>query len=667
MKWALVTPLWLVSCASDDETGLLSAKVKGMLTADSMGDESVNGLQKKSDSHVQNLLDAALRYHRHGQNALQQTKNKLTGLVSGELSLAEFSKDVHADTLKDIIELIQKIEDDMQSDHEDDENKITEANANYQKCITNFNNNEATTNASETEWRSEFDKHEKCRKEERTLDNDMRRRCIDLMNLENDWSSHKVPSGSNWISAFDTTERTCEAAVAPHTKKFEDFVEDFHEKALLWREKSNACSGASAKLVAQQASCAQLQLSAEAKICAWRSAVYHNCYESHKCQDDALPVFANLGVENRVVLRKEHFRSTQLIKCLVEDALGGSKDTDHCKAQVVDENKFGLTVPPEPKKDESHCELSRLARYPGSSSWAETYQGSECAVPAAGHTCDPIIDIPDGVLRGLPKCEGYTCPANHVLKASTSCSSGSHCGIYGDTADACCEEAPTCDTYTCPVNHALKANPELIHCAGAPCSSDDTNTCCKGATVLQLDATAGCPVNGGDCTGWFTYGCGAHNPTGCDNNHVYNPLVTALPTTERSNNRWWTGGGCGGGVCSDVWAVWDLHQSATVTKINFLNYQDSYGAKQLRISMAENFDGPYIPQQTFDGLHSTYGGSYGDPSIIHRADSRNHCCPVPDVDLLFEKPATGRFVKIEILKNHGSGGTGFYRVKFYGW
>ena len=154
---------------------------------------------------------------------------------------------------------------------------------------------------------------------------------------------------------------------------------------------------------------------------------------------------------------------------------------------------------------------------------------------------------------------------------------------------------------------------------------------------------------------WFSIGCGSTDP--CANDHVYSPFVLSLPTTERSGHRWWTGSGCSAGNCDNVWTVFDLHASASVQKIRFLNYQNTYGAKSITISYSQSLSGSYTTAQSFDEIPSSGAGNLGT--------NRNHCCDIPDEELVFTAPFVGRYVKLEITKNHGAGGTGFYRAFFF--
>lgn len=184
----------------------------------------------------------------------------------------------------------------------------------------------------------------------------------------------------------------------------------------------------------------------------------------------------------------------------------------------------------------------------------------------------------------------------------------------------------------------------------------------KMGPVGALTAVSGCPSDGSSCTGWFSIGCGGSRSDACDNGHVYSPAVTTLPRSERSDHRWWTGGGCSSGTCADVWMVAGLASPSGVISINFLNYQCPYGAKVLEVSASDSVAGPFSDARVFDGL----GCGQTPGKYSGRAAVLNHGYWVPDEDLIFDPPLFGQYIKIEIKENHGSGGTGYYRLKFSG-
>jgi hypothetical protein len=106
--------------------------------------------------------------------------------------------------------------------------------------------------------------------------------------------------------------------------------------------------------------------------------------------------------------------------------------------------------------------------------------------------------------------------------------------------------------------------------------------------------------------------------------------------------------------------VVDLGAVATVGRINFINYQAQYGVKKLEVSASDALTGPFANAQVFADLPS------GDEPGNTGNKTRNHCCSVPDTDLVFGPALTGRFFRFQVLENHGSSGSGFYRMYFKG-
>lgn len=185
-----------------------------------------------------------------------------------------------------------------------------------------------------------------------------------------------------------------------------------------------------------------------------------------------------------------------------------------------------------------------------------------------------------------------------------------------------------------------------------PTTSTTTTRTTTTAPPGPLAAVSGCPSDGSSCELWQSDADKA-------NSNGYSPNVVTLPRSQRTGNRWWTGS-CSGGSC-DMWMVVKLSLPSAVSLVNFLNYQDQYGAKDLRVSASSNLEGPFGDPRVFSDLKSSGAAKWSGRGTI-----QNHCCTVPDEDLIFDPPLVGQFFKFEILKNHGSGGSGFYRVYFTG-
>jgi hypothetical protein len=162
-----------------------------------------------------------------------------------------------------------------------------------------------------------------------------------------------------------------------------------------------------------------------------------------------------------------------------------------------------------------------------------------------------------------------------------------------------------------------------------------------------------------------------------DNSDANSPSVTTLPITERPETRWNTGdtNADGGAVCDDLpdvfvianlresrspvnychdcWVTYQLtlgeNEVFTVEKVHLLNDDGAGAVKKVTVSVSDTVTGD-------DGW--TQSETFSDIPINNEA--------TPYTELVFSTVKTGRFVKIDVLENHGASNTGYRRIYFIG-